>query len=150
VYGVACSGLNSMLSCSLMNAPLDTEFPLVQNRQHPWGKWVPLEFIESLQDLDALCGGCALYEIASSSSCPCLRAGRQRHRASRGRNPFDRKCRPFRPLLDGILRIRAARCAPSATMRLEQRPALALPLRAHHDHDAHGVYALPAHQQAVG
>jgi hypothetical protein len=51
-WGVDTVTLNKLLCCSLMNAPLDMGFLFCHNQETEGKKWIPLHFIESLDELD--------------------------------------------------------------------------------------------------
>ena len=71
-WGVSVKDLNDLLACSLMNAPMDTEFLILLNEQQHWIKWTPLVFIENMQGLKASGHGSALYGLGDQSQSPSV------------------------------------------------------------------------------
>ncbi len=62
--GLMTADLNELAACSFMNAPLNTEFLLLENTQHDWTKWIPLKFVENMQGLKVVASACVTYYIS--------------------------------------------------------------------------------------
>ncbi len=60
-YDMLTHDLNTLMACSFMNAPLETEFLLVRNSQQEWTRWTPLVCIDDMQGLEALCSAAVHY-----------------------------------------------------------------------------------------
>jgi hypothetical protein len=71
VQGVHDFCLDDILNCSFMNAPLNTDFLLVENPQQD--RWVtPLVWLDGMRDLKVVCGMTVYYYLDTGFCSPSL------------------------------------------------------------------------------
>jgi hypothetical protein len=68
VQGVQAIALDHILSCSLMNAPLDTDSVLLEYRHKQWADYVPLTFVKNLQEMEVHFRASAFFLVDGSES----------------------------------------------------------------------------------
>jgi len=68
VQGVQAVALDHILSCSLMNAPLDTDSVLLEYRHKEWADYVPLSFVKNMQDMEVHFCASVFYHMDGSQS----------------------------------------------------------------------------------